>query len=360
MRQHPPASRTAPVRDGHNVHKHLGSESKRLRPRVRRLLPLLLLLTGLFSLSGCGQLVTPEPVPDALPASSSTPVAVIPTVTPRATATPRPSTPAPTSTPTVTPTPIVYVVQQGDTLLGIAVQFDVAAEAIQEINGIVDPRFLQIGQELIIPGPEEDAEQPPTPTPTPLPMAVDGVSFQETPLGSLWCLGEVVNAGGQNVSEVVVEALLFDEEGTLLASASAFTQLNVVPRGGRVPFAIQFAQPPASFAQYQVNVIAGVALSPQTRYYLDLEATDLESTTQGAAGVRISGQLRNVGQEDVEAIRLVAAAYDDADRLLAQRQADLEVLLLRAGAITPFAIDLQLANGTVARYEVQAQGLRVP
>ena len=47
---------------------------------------------------------------------------------------------------------VVHVVQEGDTLSEIAKQYGVTVEAIQEVNAISDPKRLQIGQELIIPG----------------------------------------------------------------------------------------------------------------------------------------------------------------------------------------------------------------
>ncbi|TVR77092.1 MAG: LysM domain-containing protein [Sphaerobacteraceae bacterium] len=45
----------------------------------------------------------------------------------------------------------VYVVQEGDTLYGIAVQFNVTMEALMNENGMEDPNALQVGQELQIP-----------------------------------------------------------------------------------------------------------------------------------------------------------------------------------------------------------------
>jgi LysM repeat protein len=63
----------------------------------------------------------------------------------------RPTDATPPPTPTPTPTPVVYIVQSGDTLLGIALAFDVDADALAARNGIEDPRNLQTGQRLIIP-----------------------------------------------------------------------------------------------------------------------------------------------------------------------------------------------------------------
>ena len=54
-------------------------------------------------------------------------------------------------TPTPTPTPQVYVVQSGDTLSHIAVQFGVTVEALALRNNIDDPRSLRTGQRLVIP-----------------------------------------------------------------------------------------------------------------------------------------------------------------------------------------------------------------
>lgn len=312
-----------------------------------------------IALVGCGQSVTPTPqlTPTALP--SATPARVAATKTPAPSPTPRPVTPIATPTPTVTPTPVIYAVQAGDTLLKIAIQFDSSTEAIQEANGIVDPRFLQIGQELVIPPPQADPEKPPTPTPTPPPVDIEAINFQKTDHGPLWGLGKVRNPGPDYLTGVVIEASLFDGAGVLLAREAAYTQLDVVPPDQSAPFAILFETPPEDFAQYQVVAVAGAPLSAQARYYFDLEAFDLHGAPEGLATYRLSGQLRNTGPVDAESIRLVAVVYDEAGRVLAQRQAELAVTRLKAGAITPFELDLIVPHGIVDQYELLVQGLKV-
>lgn len=54
-------------------------------------------------------------------------------------------------TPTPTPTPRIYVVQSGDTLSEIAVQFGVSMDMLVARNGIDDPARLRVGQKIIIP-----------------------------------------------------------------------------------------------------------------------------------------------------------------------------------------------------------------
>lgn len=316
------------------------------------------LLLSAMLLMGCGRVITPTPVTSPL-AATDTPVAqaVTATYTPRATSTPRQVTPVPTPTPTITATPVIYTVQSGDTLLRIALEFSVSTEAIQEANGILDPRFLQIGQTLIIPPPEEGPEATASPTPTPFPLDVTRINFLQSGQGNLWCLGAVENPGSTPLTEVVVEASLLDANGVLLAREAAYTQLDVVMPDQAVPFAVLFTDPPAEFAQYQVEPVSAVPLLGESRYYFDLEPLDTHGSPEGTSIYRVSGQLRNYGGSDASAIRLVTVAYDAQNQVLAQRQAELAVNVLKAGATTPFDIELLIPAGTVDHFEVLAQGL---
>jgi LysM repeat protein len=317
----------------------------------------LVLIVG-WSLAGCGRVITPVPEAAATPTSMAIVQRTRPTLTPRATSTPRLATPVATPTPTKTPTPVIYTIQPGDTLLKIAIEFGRSNEAIQEANGIIDPRYLQIGQPLIIPPPEVNPEEPPTPTPTPLPLNVTAINFQQTRQGTLWCLGAIYNPGSVPLTEVVLEASLMDESGALLAREAAFTQLDVVLPEQSVPFAILFNTPPSSFAQYQITPVSGIPLAEDTRYYFDLEAFDVRGSLQSTGAYQVTGQLHNFGGADVEVVRLVVIAFDTEGRALAQRQVELALSLLKAGAITPFEVELTIPNGKVDRHAVLAQGLK--
>lgn len=93
-------------------------------------------------------------VPINLPDPSETPQ---PPDAPTHTATPIP----PTETATPTATPVTYTVETGDTLLGIAVDYQTSVEALIQLNGIQNPDQLSAGLVLLIP----------TVMPTPLPTA---------------------------------------------------------------------------------------------------------------------------------------------------------------------------------------------
>jgi LysM repeat protein len=100
------------------------------------------------------------------------------TLTPAAaktsTATPT-STPTVTSTPTLTPTPVIYVVQSGDTLLDIAIEYSTTVEVLLQANDLDEREMIYPGQELVVVPPAPTVEAPSaqdklrTSTPTPIP-----------------------------------------------------------------------------------------------------------------------------------------------------------------------------------------------
>ena len=96
----------------------------------------------------------PTSTPTSLPAATETATTVdTPTATllPKETLTP---TQTFTSTASVTPSPtqVLYTVQNGDTLGGIALRFGVTVEAIQAANNL-DTTLIYVGQVLQIPQP---------------------------------------------------------------------------------------------------------------------------------------------------------------------------------------------------------------
>lgn len=125
---------------------------------------ILWLLVILLSLAACSQ-ADPPPVVEtkeivaviASPTATLPPTALPPTATP----TPGPPTATATLVLTATPTPLptatpqIHVVEQFDTLLDLAVQYDVSAAEIAQANALSEDDFLQLGQELIIPASPE-------------------------------------------------------------------------------------------------------------------------------------------------------------------------------------------------------------
>jgi len=99
------------------------------------------------------------PIPATRPANTPADAATVipPTFTPEITpvtniSAPTTSiTPTPTENPLPTATPEIYTVQAGDTLLGIATALGVDYEDLLQINGIVNPETIYVGDQLIRP-----------------------------------------------------------------------------------------------------------------------------------------------------------------------------------------------------------------
>jgi LysM repeat protein len=296
------------------------------------------------------------PTPTAVAAVPATPTDTPrPTATRRATFTPVPATPSDTPTPTVTPTPLIYVIKKGDTLLAIARQYGVTVQAIQEVNGITDPRRLRINQEIIIPLEPGESEPTVVPTPTPVALRIQGLAFHRTPVDSLWCMGEVVNLSGKAAEEVQVQVSLHDEQGRLLTSGAAFTQLDILAAGGRAPFAILFDAAPTSFAQYQTRVLNGVPSTHLGPRYPHLSVVEDRGEWIDEKNFRVRGEVHNTGDADAEQVVVFITLYDGEDRVVGARTVGIPAQVFLAGANAPFEV-LLTPLGSVARYDVQIQG----
>ena len=262
-----------------------------------------------------------------------------------------PYTPAPTATPTITPTPIVYRIQRGDNLMKIAGQFGVSVRSLQDINGITDPRALRVGQELLIPGAEDDPEgagATPTSEATPLPFAVENVTFSNSPLGGLWAFGEIHNTTGTDLEQAGVSISLLDAAGAAVAAAQDYVQVELIRPGGRAPFALRFDAPPQSFASYLAAPWKGV-IGYVGGYYLDLAARDAQGAGERYSTYTVSGSIANTGPEDAVEVSVTVTLYDALGRVIGTRRAPPEYDVIPTGGQSPFVVELTPAGGPVAQ-----------
>ncbi len=330
------------------LHK-LGGRSRRA---ARAYLGLIALL-----LAGCGQVITVTPTPTPAPTATIEVAVLSSTAAP--TATPAPYTPAPTHTPTVTPTPVFHTVQSGESLLAVATRYNVSVAALQDANGILDPRTLQIGQQLIIPREEElEAAAEATATPTPLPLDVQNLHFSETPIGGLWVLGEAYNTSGLPLEQVRVGVTLLDENSQPLAEAASLVALDLVDVEESAPFAVLFETVPGEFDQYRAYALSAVPAYVGS-YYRDLSVEEVQMQSERYASYTVTGKVFNVGPEEAVEVQVVLTAYDPLDRVVAVRQVVPEHNVIPRGGNTDFTAVLAPVGGPVVRVEAAAQGRRL-
>jgi LysM repeat protein len=314
------------------------------------------LCIAVLLLTNCGQVVTVE-TPTVAPTAEPTGAISLSTVPPRPTVTRTLPTAAPPNTPTVSPTPIIHVVQSGETLIAIALQYGVTVAALQSANGISDPSALQVSQELIIPtGVESQGPslEPLVPTPTPMAFAVEGMTCYDEPVGSLWCLGEVVNSTPASIENVQLRVTLHNAAGEELIGGDVFAALDLIPSGQRAPFGIRFASPPQSFDGFWARPIRAEASSEPANRYAVLEVAAVEAGPVGSL-FEVKGSVINPGQQAVTGVMVVVTTYDAEGNVTGYRQSRLPDELA-AGASADFAISLMPNGDLPASYTVAVQG----
>ena len=323
--------------------------------KTLRVCLLSVILAFMVSLLGCGYVRTRATVPTPTPTATS-PV-YLSTPVQRATSTVVPSTPLPTPTHTATPTPVVHVVDRGDNLLALSYEYDVSLQALLEVNEIENPRALQIGQRLLIPREGDSlAVGQPTPTPTPMPLQIIGLAFHRTPVGSLWCLGEVQNERDEDLELVQLRVTLYNVDGERVDEAEGFTVTDVVPGLGRAPFALLFAHPPASgFASYEVVVVGAEPILYWGGRHRELVVEGLGGEMEGPS-FRVRGEVVNGGQENATDAELTITAYGEDGQVVSVRQTAIEPLA--AGDRRAFEVSLVPA-APAARAQAVVWGMRV-
>jgi len=143
--------------------------------------------------------------------------------------------------------------------------------------------------------------------PTPLPLSVNMPNCQETPVGSLLCLGSLHNPLGEPISQLVVRVYLVDEAGSALAVREVTTARSYLLPNESTPYGAQFDQMPSAY-RGAVAEIACASRNTQTLPHLTVES--LQSTFTEGQYV-LSGEVRNHGEQAVDHLSLVATLYDE-------------------------------------------------
>lgn len=269
------------------------------------------------------------------------------------------TTPTPLPPPTATPTatPIIYQIEEGDTLLGIALEHYTTVDEIKGLNPSVVPELLQIGQQLQLPPPATPVFQGELSTPIPLEVTISSVQLYRTPIGGMWLLGEVVNEGEFPATNLQVQIDLHGETGTVVQSATAWIVPSALPPGARAPFGVLLAQAPAGQVQPSVAIINGETLNDLGTHYFDLALQDGEVTIDEGR-VQLTGTVRNAGDAAARQINVVVTLYDSQDRVTGYAQRVLPGPLAPAASL-PFSFSVTVAGGQAVDYGVVVAAHRV-
>lgn len=301
-------------------------------------------------LNACGTADRSEPTPTSTPAAM--PVAAVPTYTP----TPVIVIAAQAATPTPAPTtaPRAYVVQAGDTLIGIGQKLGIDPGELQRANSISDPRSLQVGQRLTVPAP---ALLQPLAGPALPRHSVRGLRAHVDGLGRAWLLGEVVNESDETVEQVNVETRLLDGQGGEVARGEAQSYRYLTPPGGASPFMAAMVPGNAAWSSWQVAV-SGMRTAYVGLLYTELEVSNLKFGKSSENVVWISGRLRNAGSARTREAEALVTLYSQGGEVLAVRVLPSENPELEPGDEAGFQGVAVTAGDPAASVKAVGQGIR--
>lgn len=265
-------------------------------------------------------------------------------------------TPLPTATPTPTATPIVYVIEEGDTLLELAILNNTTVAEIETFNPGIQPRLLQIGQQIVLPPPATPVYSGTGPTPIPIQVVISNISVIETVLENVWVLGEVTNQGEYPVENVQVEVRLFDGAGQGLAQVSAWVIAGVIPAGEKSPFGVLVEGVVGTVAYPVASVVSGRTTLDLGTRYLDLAVSEVDATFEEGR-VILDGQVANVGEVAAANITLITTLYDQQGSVIGYHQTNLPDLL-PAAERRSFTLEITPPGGSPVNYTLMVQGVR--
>jgi LysM repeat protein len=213
-----------------------------------------------------------------------------------------------------TPTPLIHVVKSNETLISIAILYGVDLEDLLLANPGIDPQFLSIGMELIIPGEGGQPVDMLLPTPTPVPLVLSPVRCYPTSSKALWCLLEITNTSSEDVEGLAGSIILMDEAGEVLGQNAAYGPLNRLQVDQRMPLASFFPVSPEGMQTAVAAILSAVPVNDADSRYQEVEVhIQSQTTSPDGLSIRVHGQLETTaGDEETEVrLRLLLIGLDE-------------------------------------------------
>ena len=226
-------------------------------------------------------------------------------------------------TPVPSATPFLHIVTRGETMLGIALQYGVTLEALRVANPGVDPQFLSIDAQLVIPLGDELQAQIPNPTPVSLEWS-EPICYP-TGEGGLWCYLLVDNNLSTAVENISAWIGLYDANGSVFASAVAVGLLNILRPGDAMPLTTYFSPPLSPDLLPRGELLTAVEVPSDDRRYLDWQLSDMTVDVRGDLmnEAWVAGTLQQpAGSARPGQVWIMAVAYDATGQVVGVRKVE--------------------------------------
>lgn len=202
-----------------------------------------------------------------------------------------------------------------------------------------------------------------TPTAGPQPeLTVRNVSNYRDLNGGLWFIGEVVNNGPIEATNVRVEVRLVNDAGqtagTGLTTSPGRPTLRV---GEKTVWQALIASAAQTWKEEQVRA-TGQASNPALSeiMYLDLEVDSVTLSTPASQSdfVRAKGTVRNTGTSPARAILITVGLYDASGKLVAVAEGTTGRLEIAPGESAPYEVGFLNVKNAPPNAEAYARALR--
>lgn len=175
------------------------------------------------------------------------------------------------------------------------------------------------------------------------------------PWGTLHIVGEVYNNSTHNLTSIIIDASLLNNQGNFLANNSARIYLNNLPAGQKTCFDITFFSPPQGWSSYQLGKpnFSTRGASPLALTVLSLSAA--YDSIYGDYTIR--GQVRNDQGRRVQNVMVVGTLYHHNGTVIGCSLTPVDGHHLNANATASFRLDFYGRNySDVASFQVQVDG----
>jgi LysM repeat protein len=265
-------------------------------------------------------------------------------------------------TPEPSATPLTHIIQEGDTLLGIAIQYGLELDDILVTNPGLNPRFLTVGDSLIIPSAEGGTEGAILPTATALPIRIVDVRCFSGLDGGQWCLTHAEYPGGETIENISVRIEQVDRNGDVVNSGIAYAPLNLLPPGEIAPLAVYFDPPIPEYQSITTEVLGAVFNTDIGERYAGLQVEVLSSNpASDRLSWTVDGEVRisSLTQGQKYRLGVLVLALDERDQVLGftKWEPDQDGLSL---AVIPFEAVVFSLGSEIDEVRVYAEALLTP
>lgn len=255
-----------------------------------------------------------------------------------------------TTVPEFTPTPIVYVIVEGNTLLGIAERNGMSLDDLLLANPGVDARFLSVGQEIFIPNGSNSPVEPVVES-NYTELSEGETSCFASAVGELWCFFLVENKEEEAVENAAAQISLVAETGEVISQKEAFALIQKMDQGVRMPLVAFWDMAPEAWVEASGQVSSAFRLDDPNARYLQLTLDGLTTTISDSGKVAlVSGDLKGEGLATASSVWVLAVAYTEDGGVTGTRR-----LVLEPGEIE-FSFEVYSLGPDIASVDVLVEG----